>query len=144
MSEAKNEMIKEIRKSLSANDIGLTGGHQAGILVPKNKDVLSFFPGLPNNSLNPRVRLTFKDSSGKNWFFNFIYYNNRLFGGTRNEYRLTGMTSYMRENNLCVDDQICFSMNEQRDRFISYQRKNKLYTVNNDVITVLSSWTIFN
>ena len=37
---------KSITKVLSANDTGETGGHQAGILVPKEERLLSFFPAL--------------------------------------------------------------------------------------------------
>ena len=33
-----------IEKTLSKNDTGETGGHQAGILVPKEPDILGFFP----------------------------------------------------------------------------------------------------
>ena len=35
-----------ISKVLSANDTGETGGHQAGILIPKSEIILSFFPKL--------------------------------------------------------------------------------------------------
>ena len=43
-----------ITKELSANDTGHTGGHQAGILIPKNSRILSFFPKLGTESKNPR------------------------------------------------------------------------------------------
>ena len=36
--------MKSISKILSANDIGATGGHQAGILIPKDPRILGFFP----------------------------------------------------------------------------------------------------
>ena len=39
---------KAITKTLSLNDSGETGGHQAGICVPKGGDVLIFFPDLGN------------------------------------------------------------------------------------------------
>ena len=32
-----------VEKILSRNDTGETGGHQAGIHVPKKKEILSFF-----------------------------------------------------------------------------------------------------
>ena len=35
--------VKAISKILSSNDIGLTGTHQAGIHVPKEENILSFF-----------------------------------------------------------------------------------------------------
>src|ERR1700743_3002140 len=100
---------QSITKVLSANDTGDTGGHQAGILIPKDPKLLGFFPKLDPASPNPRVILYFVDGSGERWEFAFIYYNNRLFGGTRNEYRLTRMTRYMRENGLVPGDQVTLS-----------------------------------
>ena len=97
-----------ITKVLSMNDTGETGGHQAGILVPKGGDVLRFFPDLGNEEKNPRTSMYFRDESGKTWKLNFIYYNNRFFDekGTRNEYRLTGMTAFFKQNSLKAGDSI--------------------------------------
>ena len=97
-----------ITKTLSMNDTGETGGHQAGILVPKGGDVLRFFPDLGNSEKNPRVAMYFIDATGKTWKLNFIYYNNKFFDekGTRNEYRLTGMTAFFRENGLKAGDTV--------------------------------------
>lgn len=95
-----------ISKILSSNDTGETGGHQAGILIPKGGDILEFFPQLNSEEKNPRIELWFIDEANQRWKFNFIYYNNRFFGGTRNEYRLTGMTAYIRQNNLKTGDTI--------------------------------------
>ncbi len=112
-----------ISKVLSANDTGETGGHQAGILIPKDNDILSFFPTLSSlNEKNPRVRLTFIDAGGDKWNFNFIYYNNKFYGGTRNEFRLTGMTEYIRTNNLNAGDVIILRRNTCGDRFIEHRR----------------------
>ncbi len=99
----KNSAISKI---LSSNDTGETGGHQAGILVPKNPAILKFFPYLGNEEKNPRSILSFFDETGKRWDFAFIYYNNIRFGGTRNEYRLTRMTPFIRQNNLKAGDEI--------------------------------------
>lgn len=78
-------------KVLSENDLGLTGGHQAGPLIPKQHIV--YFPALNERLLNPRepIRLRrngtlFKDAQ-------FIHYNNRKFGGTRDEYRITPLSA---------------------------------------------------
>ena len=99
-----------IRKVLTANDLGRTGGHQAGICVPKAPAILAFFPALSVAEKNPRAPLTFCDDDGvTRWRFVFIYYNNRLFGGTRNEYRLTCMTKYLRSKNTKVGDELVFS-----------------------------------
>ncbi len=93
-----------IQKILTANDTGETGGHQAGICIPKNESILSFFPKLNKNIKNPRCIIDIIDESGKEWVFHFIYYNSKLFGGTRNEYRLTGMTPYIKEYSLRAGD----------------------------------------
>lgn len=95
-----------ITKELSRNDTGETGGHQAGILIPKQTEILSFFASLDLNEKNPRHYIYFQDASGQKWKFAFIYYNNSFFGGTRNEYRLTGMTAFLRSNNLKAGDSI--------------------------------------
>ena len=63
-----------IEKILSRNDTGETGGHQAGILIPKNPEILSFFPELNSNVKNPRLLVTFHDHIGEQWSFSFIYY----------------------------------------------------------------------
>lgn len=116
---------KAITKTLSMNDSGETGGHQAGILVPKTGDVLDFFPDLGNDEKNPRAVLYFTDSAGKEWKFTFIYYNNRFFDpkGTRNEYRLTGMTAYFRENGLKAGDDITLIHNDDDTYSIQYRRQ---------------------
>lgn len=103
---------KSISKILSLNDTGETGGHQAGILIPKGGDILQFFPELDADEKNPRISLYFIDEANQRWKFNFIYYNNKFFGGTRNEYRLTGMTEYIRQNNLKAGDSIVLSRDD--------------------------------
>lgn len=120
-----NDTVKSISKVLSPNDIGSTGAHQAGILVPKNKSILSFFPRLNSEEKNPRIILSFIDDSNQKWQFSFIYYNNRLFGGTRNEYRLTRMTKYINSNNLKAGDEIVLTYNADRSRRITHIRKQK-------------------
>lgn len=117
--------ILTISKTLSANDTGDTGAHQAGILVPKAKRILSFFPRLAADEHNPRAHLLFRDESGTNWEFAFIYYNNRLFGGTRNEYRLTRMTRYIREQALVPGDEVLLSRDGRGDYSIASKRQKK-------------------
>ena len=113
-----------ITKVLSLNDTGETGGHQAGILVPKNSEVLTFFPDLGCEEKNPRVSMYFTDESGKIWKLNFIYYNNKFFDakGTRNEYRLTGMTAYFRTKGLKAGDSITLTHLEDGSDIIRYHR----------------------
>ena len=120
-------MIEQtISKVLSANDSGETGGHQAGLLIPKRKRILSFFPKLDSSRLNPRVHLQFEDETGIFWEFAFIYYNNRFFGGTRNEYRLTRMTKYLREAGLIAGDEVRMHRHASGDYSISYKRVKEI------------------
>jgi hypothetical protein len=113
---------KTVEKTLSANDTGLTGGHQAGILVPKDPNILGFFPKLDSSRKNPRAILDIVDDTAREWTFYFIYYNNRLFGGTRNEYRLTGMTTFLREFNLKPGDVLIFTRTSPRRISVSFLR----------------------
>lgn len=119
-----NDKPNAITKVLSMNDTGETGGHQAGILVPKGGEVLQFFPDLGCTEKNPRVALYFTDEAGKEWKLNFIYYNNKFFDqkGTRNEYRLTGLTAYFRENGLKAGDIVTLIHGSDGIDYIQYRR----------------------
>lgn len=99
-----------ITKVLSANDIGKTKSHQAGILIPKSITRLNYFPILNQNILNPREIIEFTDiESGKKYMFNYIFYNNKIIaGGTRMEYRLTGIRSYLSDVNAEFGDELVF------------------------------------
>ena len=102
-------MSQTVCKTLSRNDLGYTGGHQAGILVPKEIIRLGFFPFLDSDEYNPRCDISF-GFRGQLISFTFIYYNNRLHGnGTRNEYRITGMTKFFKENSCEPGDILKFS-----------------------------------
>lgn len=93
-------MKKTFNKTLSANDVGTTGGHQGGILIPKQDSELhAFLPHLDPSVKNPDAWLECKDEHGKVRRFRFVYYNNKLHDptGTRNEYRITYMTGYFRD-----------------------------------------------
>ncbi|MES2757382.1 MAG: EcoRII N-terminal effector-binding domain-containing protein [Pseudomonadota bacterium] len=93
-------MKKSFSKTLSANDVGATGAHQAGMLVPKGeKELLEFLPRLDSAIKNPDAWIRCIDEDGRERKFRFVYYNNKRHdpAGTRDEYRLTYMTSYLRE-----------------------------------------------
>lgn len=86
-------------KVLSRNDTGQNGNHQSGIHVPKEIDeLISFFPPLDRSIKNPDAIVDCEDEEGRCWRFRYVYYNNKLHDprGTRNEYRLTRMTKYLR------------------------------------------------
>lgn len=131
---------QKIVKVLSANDTGETGAHQAGILVPKDPALLSFFPKLDASQYNPRVHLNFVDDAGTFWEFAFIYYNNALFDGTRNEYRLTRMTKYIRQACLSVGDEVILSKDEDRYR-VSHARKQQTKAASG-VLQLGSGWRV--
>ena len=90
---------QQFEKTLTANDTGHSGGHQAGIHIPKGQaDLIAFLPRLDAGVKNPSVWLTAVDEDGVRWEFRYVYYNNSLHeaSGTRDEFRITHMTSYFR------------------------------------------------
>lgn len=130
-----------ITKELSANDTGDTGGHQAGILIPKEARILRYFPTLDRTEKNPRHHLVFRDDDGQRWEFAFIYYNNLYFGGTRNEYRLTRMTPYIRGNGLKPGDRITLRCEEGTAmRLVSYRRASRLEWTGSGALKLGSMW----
>lgn len=135
---------RSITKVLSANDTGETGGHQAGILVPRERRLLSFFPRLKQEDYNPRAHLKFVDGSGVGWEFAFIYYNNSFFGGTRNEYRLTRMTRFIREAGLTTGDEVILSRSEAGEYSINFKRKSEAKQDERGVLKLGSGWKILD
>ncbi|WP_206057423.1 EcoRII N-terminal effector-binding domain-containing protein [Nitratireductor sp. XY-223] len=133
---------RSITKVLSANDTGETGGHQAGILVPKEERLLSFFPELVKSKYNPRSHLIFTDKSGAEWEFAFIYYNNSLFGGTRNEYRLTRMTRFIREAGLVTGDEVILSRSADGSYLVDFRRKSEAKQDERGVLKLGSGWKV--
>lgn len=131
-----------ISKILTANDTGETGGHQAGILVPKDRDILDFFPPLGVEEKNPRHHLLFIDDTGTRWIFAFIYYNNRFFGGTRNEFRLTRMTPYINNNNLVTGDELILERDEDGRRLITFRRTKASGMGRDGVLRLGSQWKV--
>lgn len=100
-------MSISLHKILSKNDTGETGGHQDGFHIPKTREALLFFPQLEEGARNPRAQIVFLDTeSNEEWTFSFIYYNNKLFGGTRNEYRLTRVARYIKSKGLSSGDTV--------------------------------------
>ncbi len=139
---ANRERTRAITKVLSANDTGDTGAHQAGILVPKEPDVLHFFPPLGRSEKNPRYHLSFYDESETRWEFAFIYYNNRFFGGTRNEFRLTRMTPFMRTNGLKPGDELILEHDDEGKRYVKYRRARGSGMGTDGVLRLGSAWKV--
>ncbi|MBO7500901.1 MAG: hypothetical protein J6T45_06090 [Fibrobacterales bacterium] len=133
-----------VEKVLSANDCGLTGGHQAGALIPKEERILEFFPKLNGKEKNPRCVLHFIDDSGASHQFCFVHYNTKLLGcGTRNEFRLTRMTGYIRASGLGVGDVLVFSRKDGKYHVGFRKQASKGARQENGVILVCSGkWKI--
>lgn len=88
------------------------------------KEAVSFFPSLGVDTLNPRVTLQFEDQSGEFWSFDFIYYNNVYFGGTRDEYRLTPMNNYFYHNRIKAGDAIILERTGDKEFKIRHEKGN--------------------
>jgi hypothetical protein len=130
-----------IAKILSANDVGSTKSHQAGILIPKNEEILSFFPQLDKALKNPRKEMNVWDNDGNFFQFYFIYYNNKFFGGTRNEYRLTCISKYIKKHGLRQGD-IIRLRNEGSNYYISHEKaSNRMLS---DYLVLSNDWMTIN
>ena len=82
-----------------------------GIHIPStDRRLLALFPTLDPAKYNPSLILGFKGPTGIKYLLRFVYYNNRLHQkGTRNEYRLTGLTVFMRFSNAKIGDRFCIT-----------------------------------
>ena len=86
-------------KVLTANDVGETKSHQAGMHIPKSiPELLSFLPALDVTIYNPSVWMICRDEEGERWKFRYVYYNNKFHSsnGRRDEYRLSHMTKFLK------------------------------------------------
>lgn len=111
----------KFRKRLSANDVGSTGGHQGGILIPKGeRELLAMLPHLDPNVKNPDAWLACVDDVGHLLKFRFVYYNNKFHdhGGTRNEYRITHMTRWFRDIGARENDEFEISQVSDADTYL--------------------------
>lgn len=82
--QACSDSIIAFSKFITANDTGVTGGHQYGFHIHKNSWELFFeTPGIKGN--NKDVFITIKWQNDFETQSRFVYYGTR----TRNEYRLT-------------------------------------------------------
>ena len=110
-------MTSKFRKTLSKNDTGVTGSHQAGMAIPKsNTDFLKFLGNLDPKEENPSRAIHCMDEYGDMLDLRFVYYNKKLHGnGTRNEYRLTKTTGYFRRSDAEPGDEVELSKNDEDD-----------------------------
>jgi hypothetical protein len=111
---------KTFIKTLSANDVGTTGGHMGGILVPRGDgQLLAFLPPLDPVIMNPSAWIDCDTPDGQILRLRFVYYNNRLHApnGTRNEYRITYLTKFLRDANAKKGDTFEISKQDGQDRY---------------------------
>ena len=109
-------MFESALKRLSDNDVGITHSHQAGFLIPKLFVKEGLFEEMSDEVLNPRLRLKFRDlADGTDIYLTYIYYNNKFFEGTRHEYRLTGLTRWIKNHGLKSGDTIQISRLDKYD-----------------------------
>lgn len=111
---------KTFIKTLSANDVGATGSHMGGILVPKgNGELLAFLPRLDPAVLNPSAWINCEMEDGSILRLRFVYYNNKFHApaGTRNEYRITWLTKFLKNANAREGDMFEISRTEGQDHY---------------------------
>jgi len=99
-------------KVLTHNDTGETGSHQAGFHVPKSeKEMISFLPRLDSSRKNPDAWIECVDDHGRKWSLRYIHYNNRQHdpGGTRDEYRITHVSEFLKVHNARAGDMVVIS-----------------------------------
>lgn len=116
---------KSFVKVLSANDVGATGSHQAGMHIPlRELEVISFFPSLDSESYNPDCFIVCVDDDGDEYQFRYVYYNSKLHvpEGTRNERRITCVRPFFRKFNASEGDSVRFEALANGRYHISLQR----------------------
>ncbi len=95
--EAVSSHGHSFSKFISANDSGSTGGHQAGLYIPKNSYQLLFdTPGNKGSNREKVGHILWSD--GREVECRLKYYG----GGTRNEYRITRMGKNFTEGELLI------------------------------------------
>ena len=124
----------KIEKILTENDLGITKSHQAGFLIPHRLTGYGVFPILDNETVNPRLRMVLVDTeSDLRYGVNYIKYNNKYFGGTRNEYRITGIARFLRLNLLKPGDSIVFQSLGIQELGISFIRhRDEKFKINTE------------
>jgi len=128
-----------IAKDLTKNDLGETGAHQAGLHVPKSILATGLFPKFAKSVKNPRLEIIVEDEAKKKWSLNLIYYNNKYFGGTRNEVRLTGVSGFFKRNTVSPGDTIIFQRRNNK-YFVKIKYKERHAAEDNISLRLSSSW----
>lgn len=116
--------ISAVEKILSANDLSLNNSHQSGLLIPKKLVNAKYFAELTKLERNPRLKIQLNDEIyGGSIRANYIFYNNKEFGGTRSEYRLTGVHELLNDWHMKPGDTMIFVRVSTQEYNVSF-RKN--------------------
>jgi len=95
--ELINKSEETFIKIVSANDAGITGGHQGGIYIPKNSISIFFDkPGIKGENKEKFININWYDETVSE--SRIIYYGK----GTRNEYRITRLSKKLQLNSLFI------------------------------------------
>ena len=137
-------MSESYEKILTPNDTGETGGHQAGIAVPKkNIELIAFFPLLAIETFNPDKWITCEDPEGELWEMRFVYYNGKTFSprkSTRNEYRVTHMTKFFSKWNASSGDAVIFTSTKLEGNYRISIKKAPTENTGDHKQVVLRGW----
>lgn len=136
-----------VSKVLSANDLGLTGTHQAGILIPKRSEIISFFPALDESKRNPSCEVAvFVPAIGHYLELKYIHYNGKKTKtSTRDEYRLTRMTGILREMGAVEGDRLEFNRNSNGEIHLTLSHdsaNDESEIVSGEVVQLSSGWRL--
>lgn len=133
---------KSVCKTLSRNDLGLTGSHQAGITVPKAPEILEIFPKLDLSIRNPEAKVwVVAEEINYEGYLRFICYNSKSFAeGTRNEYRLTGTTRLLRQLEPKPGDGLRFELRRSQNIFLSLIKSAELSLVQDGQKKLAGGW----
>ncbi|MDG1163799.1 MAG: EcoRII N-terminal effector-binding domain-containing protein [Porticoccaceae bacterium] len=137
-------MNQSYEKVLTPNDTGETGGHQAGIAVPKQDlELIAFFPQLATETFNPDRWITCIDPDEQLWEMRFVFYNGKTFRprkSTRNEYRITHMTKFFSKWNARSGDSVIFTSTKQEGNYRVSIKKTLAEDANINKPVVLRGW----
>jgi len=135
----------EFTKTLTANDTGESGSHQAGLHIPKGEsELLAFLPELNIGIKNPDKLLDCADDRGNNWTFRFVYYNSKLHdeNGTRDEYRITRVMRYFSTEGAHAGDRFSISRDQNSGRYRVRILKNDILQGISDIQKIkLKGWS---
>lgn len=100
-----------VAKALSRNELGLTGSHQSGVLVPKSSPLLELLPLLDPAEANPSRLIECEcPQLGEVIQVRYVHYNSKVLGtGTRNEHRLTRLGRLFVRTGASPGDLLVFS-----------------------------------